>query len=239
MIELTNVYGDIVTVNPEGAFVETMKLEDGRGVLFPRQWLGEKDRGGVPVCAPVFGPGDAVGLAQHGFARNCTWEVAERNQDEVKLTLVNPAFQVKNLPVAYGGVMMELTIHLDDEALFETLTITNDGSEPFVCTPAFHPYFPTSDATAVALADRTYVAAELFTAQVIAGPQPIVPFTPSETRLTLASKALQTYIVWSADPDKYICVEPTSAGFLSEKAARQNLLQPGESKTVEMELTWE
>jgi len=237
-IKLTNIYGDSAVVNAAGGFVETLLLEDGREVLFPRQRVGEKDRGGIPVCAPIFGPGELAGLAQHGFARNCQWQIESENQDEVKLTLVNPASQVKNLPSAYAGCVMELTVQLDDERLFETLLVKNEGDEPFACTPGFHPYFKTSDAEKVKVAGSVFATDKLLAAQKLPEPSSRLDFTLAATEISLATNTPAWYVVWSADPNRYICVEPTTHGFVTESNLAEAMLAPGETRTFRLELGW-
>mmetsp|Transcript_21825 Transcript_21825/g.68364 ORF Transcript_21825/g.68364 Transcript_21825/m.68364 type:complete len:213 (+) Transcript_21825:182-820(+) len=78
--------GDVAEVYPHGATV-TRYLSGGREVLWVSKsavWDGKKAiRGGIPVVFPQFGPvaDDRVAaadpMAQHGFARTATWDVAE------------------------------------------------------------------------------------------------------------------------------------------------------------------
>lgn len=238
-IELSNIYGDTAYVTTDGGFIESLRLEDGRQILFPRQQLVDKDRGGVPVCAPVFGPGEPIGLAQHGFARNCTWEVVSQNQDEVKLTLVNPVSQVKNLPHEYNGCKLELTIELADDTLTETLVVSNVGDKPFVCSPGFHPYFATTGATHIQLVERRFTADELIAAQVLPGPATQICLKTEVAELTISVDPAAKFVVWSANPEKYICVEPTTRGFLDERNMSESMLLPSGSQKISMEISWE
>ena len=74
--EIVSEDGLRATINPEGAYIESLQPLHGSQLLFPRTEIGDdKSRGGVFACAPVFGPGDKVGLAQHGFARNFEWRI--------------------------------------------------------------------------------------------------------------------------------------------------------------------
>jgi len=49
---------------------------------------GKAVRGGIPVCAPWFGPhSEDAGKPQHGFARNLPWELSDVQQNDSGVTL--------------------------------------------------------------------------------------------------------------------------------------------------------
>lgn len=105
---------------------------------------GKGVRGGVPVCWPWFGAGEA-GKPAHGFVRTRMWKVRETGQNAqgvfVKLgigddaetrALWNHAFDLELIVVAGKMLTMELITR-------------NTGDTPFVITDALHTYFRTGD----------------------------------------------------------------------------------------------
>lgn len=251
MIRLQNPDGSQLELDPQGGYVASYRRE-GAGqkradLLFPRQILADgKVRGGVPVCAPVFGPGGMVGLPQHGFARDVLWRVDVRTANEVKLSLVNPAHQVKDLPGAYNGCEMVLTVRIgapDDSIheLYMKLEIMNAGSDSFVVKPGFHPYFPVAageDAAAYAVNERMFAAEELLATQSFEASENPVAVEGAELCAAMTQNGLPTYMVWSANPDKYICVEPTAGGYLCGEDMTTRLLQPGDRRSYDMTVRW-
>lgn len=242
MIDLKHPNGSQATVNPNGAFVESWTTAGGKELLFTRRDMPSgKNRGGIPVCAPIFGPGETVGLSQHGFARNCQWEISDQTESQVKLTLDNLASQVKDLPPLYAGCGMDLTIELLENGLRETLEIRNIGVEPFMANPAFHPYFPVL-AGASAEQAEVNIDEQLYqlTADELAATRKI-DSNCSEARLTtiqgtwiVTGEGLPLFAIWSESPHDFICVEPTESGYLTDSLASE--IQPNETKIVRMTL---
>ena len=105
---------------------------------------GKGVRGGVPVCWPWFGAGEA-GKPAHGFVRTRMWQVRETGQNEqgvfVRLGIVddadtralwNHAFDLELIVVAGKTLTMELVTR-------------NTGDAPFTITDALHTYFRAGD----------------------------------------------------------------------------------------------
>ncbi len=232
-------------VNPEGAFIEAWTDTDGTELLFARRNMQNgKNRGGIPVCAPIFGPGDTVGLNQHGFARNCVWEVYMQTESQVKLTLDNPSSQVESLPPVYAGCCMELSIELLQNGVRETLSVRNIGVESFAINPAFHPYFPISSGESieqieVIIDGRSYgfTAEQLFATQKINSIESIAVLKTSKETWTVAGEGLPLFAAWSESVKDFLCVEPTASGYLTDAAPTQIL--PNKTAQVSMTLTYE
>lgn len=106
--------------------------------------VGKGVRGGVPVCWPWFGAGEA-GKPAHGFVRTRMWQVRETGQNAqgvfVKLGIADDAdtraiwdhaFDLELIVVAGKTLTMELVTH-------------NTGSTPFTITDALHTYFCAGD----------------------------------------------------------------------------------------------
>lgn len=237
MINLQHPNGFHAVVNADGAFVESWTTADGMDLLFARRDMPNgKNRGGIPLCAPIFGPGETVGLNQHGFARNCRWEVADQTDSQVKLTLDSPASQVDALPPVYAGCGMELTIELLKNGLRETLGIRNIGIEPFTVNPGFHPYFPipsgaSAEQASVIIDEQKYslTAAELLATRKIDSIVSEAQLITAQGTWTVAGGGLPLFAIWSESPRDFICVEPTESGYLTDNPASE--IQPNETKT--------
>ncbi len=244
MIELTHKTGARAVVSPEGAFVESWTAADGTELLFPRRDMANgKNRGGVPVCAPIFGPGETVGLNQHGFARNCTWTVDEHTESQVKLSLDKPLSQAENLPPVYAGCAMEIKIELRENGLRETLTVRNIGVEPCAINPAFHPYFPvtpgdSAERAEVIIDGQKYrpSAAELLATRKIDSVGATAVLKTAQGTWTVTGEGLPYFAVWSESPEAFLCVEPTESGFLTDAPATQ--LLPNQTKMVAMNIVF-
>ncbi len=244
MVELQSATGYVAQINPTGAFVEFWTKADGTELLYARRDMSNgKNRGGIPICAPIFGPGDVVGLNQHGFARNCTWVVDEQTQSQVKLSLDNPASHVEDLPPVYAGCGLELVVALSENSLLETLIVRNIGIEPFTLNPAFHPYFPIgSDSSAVqaeiSVDDQTYKLTEdeLLATRKIDSTNSVARLQTTQGIWTITGEGLPLFAVWSESPRNFICVEPTESGYLGDTPPGE--LAPNESKIVSMVLTY-
>lgn len=238
MSQIRLVSGNASAVlDTNGAYVTVLK-NGGHDILFPAQRIGEKLRGGAPVCAPIFGPGDAVELKQHGFARDVEWVVTRQSQDEITLSF--NAMGHSEIPVQYRGCVMTYTVTICESHLALKLTIENRGNHAFVCSPGFHPYFLTNNAPSVTVQSdtvRQFSVEELAATQFLPPRQRVVAVDLGAAIVRMTSDTLQRYAVWSADPDKYICVEPTWAGNLADQTM-QNLLQPGKHEAYEMTLAW-
>ena len=240
MIGLVHESGIKAVVNPAGAFVESLTAADGTALLFARRDMPNgKNRGGIPVCAPVFGPGETVGLNQHGFARNVRWAIVEQTESQVKLTLDNPASQVKDLPPLYAGCGMDLTIELLENGLRETLEIRNIGIEPFAANPAFHPYFPvhageSAEHAGVLIDSREYQlsSAELAATQKINSVSSQAQLVAPHGIWTVTGDNLPYFAVWSEDAANFVCVEPTAGGYLTDNPGEA--VNPDETKLYSM-----
>lgn len=245
MVTLASESREVLTVNPEGAFVESWLSAEGKELLFTRRDMPNgKNRGGIPVCAPIFGPGDTVDLNQHGFARNATWEIAAQTESQVKLTLDNPASQVEALPPVYAGVGMELTIELRENGIWEELILRNIGIDPCAINPGFHPYFPMADGesaedalTTVDKVDHKLNSAELAATRKVDSTDARASLRTSQGIWHITSAGLPLFAIWSESPVDYICVEPTASGYLTDNPADE--LQPNETRIVSMLISYE
>lgn len=252
--ELNTPEGLCAVVNPTGAYLESLVTADGYDLVFPYRRIDGKVRGGIPVCAPIFGPGEKFGLKQHGFARDLVWRSIDSPIDhptKMRLELSEVTKQDETIPEVFSGCHMKLDLAISSEGatniLDMRLNVLNNGTESFPLFPGFHPYFNTSHsnpAAEVLAGIGNYVAdleKELDPAQEL--PQRAGPtnFRTGGQSVSITSPELSTVIVWSQSPQKYICVEPTyrgPAGSMSEEVLAESVLQPGAEADFSMKITW-
>lgn len=214
-------------ISTEGGVIERYSVA-GREVLFPRQEIDGKMRGGSHVCAPYFGPGVAPEQPQHGYARAVDWVIEQQDSEMVVLSHLQADGQ-------YAGLEMKLKYSLVGEGLEMELTARNTSSEPLRLTPGFHPYFVNQNTTAVITVDgQSYETDGLAEAayQTVSAGQTECNLT--NTRLSLTTESLCEFAVWTAHPQLYVCIEPTLAGnSFSEQSQGSTLeyITPGEARS--------
>jgi len=109
--------------------------------------LGTAIRGGIPICAPWFGPHRAQQRSNftypnHGFARTSMWQQQEsrvEGNDDVLITL-SLAHSASTLAIYPHEFEMQITFGLS-EGLSIEYTMANRGEGPMPCEWALHSYF--------------------------------------------------------------------------------------------------
>jgi D-hexose-6-phosphate mutarotase len=222
-------------IDPHGAWLTNLSNEYG-DIIFPKRNLtGEdgsvKQRGGSHVCLPNFGPGGTSGQPQHGFGRVVDWELTDKTNSSVLLTL-------KKGEGDYGEMESVLAYQLGDDRLVMTLEVVNNGSTDLRVAPAFHPYFALTDEADVAIDGEKEPLENLAEAQFVSGT--IHTLDAAGRTLTLTSDALQSWAKWTDRLGKYVCVEPSVGGFtfLKDTPEAGEMLRPGESKTYSFTISW-
>jgi len=232
-IELWNGAAKAI-VDPLGAWMTNLSDENG-DILYPKRSIkvasGEaKDRGGLFVCAPNFGSGGKSGLGQHGFARTQEWEVIDKTETSVLLKLMPHEGD-------YKDVSLVVSYQLNDKVLIVTLDVANDSDSEVRLAPAFHPYFATQEGE-VKINGEKQDLAELHDVIFIDGEKQYLE--TAGRKLSLESKELASWAVWTDELGPYVCLEPSLAGFsfLNEIPAANELLWPGETKTAVVAISW-
>lgn len=222
------------TVDPLGAWLTNLSDDNG-DILYPKRSLKaadgtSKDRGGLFVCAPNFGPGGNSELPQHGFARTKEWEVIDKTETSVLLKLM-PA------EGNYQDVSFVVSYQLNDQVLIATLDVANDNSHHVRIAPAFHPYFATQESD-VKMNGQAQDLSELHEAVFEESDQQELEI--AGRTITVESKELTMWAKWTDELGPYICVEPSLAGFsfLNDTPASAEMLQPGETKTFTFTMSW-
>lgn len=260
-ITLRTPEGLTANINRKGAFVESLTAPDGQELIFPRQDINGKDRGGIPVCSPVFGPGTTVNLPQHGFARDLLWiplprdeTTSEEESNTVRFVLLDPFEQDASLePSDYGRLNTTLAIkaasHENHHVLGMTLILQNNSDKDLIATPGFHPYFPigTIQETGLNLlyddGMQKFDPAELAKFKTLPSSElGEVGFSNGSHNINIKSFNLPVPVVWTAHPDLYVCVEPTQAGAvtasLTDTIEEESTLPPNGVRVYSMQINW-
>jgi glucose-6-phosphate 1-epimerase len=152
MIEVTTAHST-AEIYLQGAHVTGFRKHHEPPMLFMSQCSrfveGQPIRGGIPVIFPWFGARE--GMAQHGFARNKTWDLAEvvtspdgsvslrfRLPDSPEASTFSP-FSAEYAVTVSGSLDLSLTIR--NESAKEILVLEN----------CLHTYFEVGDVTAVSI----------------------------------------------------------------------------------------
>lgn len=100
---------------------------------------------GIPICWPWFGKSGEPGTKPHGFARLCAFDVRSsrytEEMSEVVLGLKSSEATRSLWPYDFD---LELKVSVSMK-LNLSLRTRNTGSEPFLLTEGFHPYFLVGD----------------------------------------------------------------------------------------------
>jgi len=223
-------------ISPGGAWLTN--LSDANGdILFPRRQLSAEDgsmktRGGSHVCLPNFGPGGETGLPQHGFGRTSLWEVEKQTPESATFTLQGGA-------PGYEALFSTLVYTLGSGSLAMELSVTNDGSQPLRVAPAFHPYFALqADEQQVRVDGQTADLVDLHEPQQQSGKDR--ELRTRKRLIRISSDQLQTWALWTDQLGNYVCVEPTHGGFtfLDQTPADDEMLQSGEKKRYNCQISW-
>jgi glucose-6-phosphate 1-epimerase len=221
-------------VDPMGAWLTNLSDDNG-DILYPKRTLQapdgtSKERGGLCVCLPNFGPGGSSDLAQHGFGRTQEWEVLDKTEASILLKLKSPEGE-------YAALNAVLSYQLNDQLLMAALDVTNDGDHDLRIAPAFHPYFAVKEG-GVRINGEEQNLNDLAEAIFVEAEQQEVE-TGNRT-ISCDSSQLPVWAKWTDQLGQYVCVEPSLAGFsfLNDTPAPVEILKPGETKMFSLTMTW-
>jgi glucose-6-phosphate 1-epimerase len=155
-LRIANALGEAV-VCLHGAHVVHFQPAGQRPVLWmsASSWFadGKPIRGGVPVCAPWFGPhATDAKLPAHGLLRTRSWTQTAAGEHAdgrtwVTLSLASNPDLLAIWPHAFSAA---LTVTVG-AALSLELAIRNTGTAPFLLGEALHTYFAVSDVRKISL----------------------------------------------------------------------------------------
>ena len=157
MDPVTLTAGDVTAevVPARGAIVAALRVGTTDVLYLDRATLDDPAknvRGGIPLLFPFAGKLvdetfalTGTKMKQHGFGRNRAWTVAERTTSSVRMTLSADAETRAQWPYEF---VAEQTVLVLPRGLQIELAIAA-GDQPLPVSPGWHPYFATTDKTAV------------------------------------------------------------------------------------------
>lgn len=157
---LTNEKKDtFIEIVPErGGIISTFVVKDRPVLYLDKSTLIDRKkniRGGIPILFPICGPlkndtysvnGQQYPMKQHGFARNCAWDVADVSAEEdsasIKLELRNNEDTYAQFPFKFKLIY---EYKLSGSALSVNAAYINQDEQPMPFYAGYHPYFQVED----------------------------------------------------------------------------------------------
>lgn len=197
-------------------------------------------RGGIPILFPISGQlangtyeweGKTYTMANHGFARNASWEViGQENDNRASLSIRITSNEQTKLSYPFDFTVI-FTYVLEGGKLTIKQEYNNAGESPMPIYPGFHPYFKTSEKNLAYEIDATKYydynddQVKQFTGTVdltnlkesvvfLDSENPSISFgNPAEKKRVKLSYGEQfKYIVlWTESGNEFVCVEPWMA----------------------------
>ncbi|HWJ75675.1 MAG TPA: aldose 1-epimerase family protein [Kaistia sp.] len=134
-----------VVIARKGA--ELQSLADAQG----REWLWQADPTfwgrHAPILFPIVGraandqvriDGSNFPIGQHGFARDCEFEVLSSGPERAGLRLIADVETRRHYPFDFE---LDIRFELAGTTLYQTVTIRNQGATPMPASVGFHPGF--------------------------------------------------------------------------------------------------
>jgi galactose mutarotase-like enzyme len=209
-------------------------------------------RGGIPVLFPICGglPPHTLPLPQHGFARDCSWDLAPlADSAGVALHLRDSEATRSIFPYAFSLI---LEFRLPPSSLEIKARLSNLGDEPLPCSLGLHPYFCVSSLEGVQVSglpptcidqvsNTTVSTSEQLQrlplgVDLLAEPSTAVALQDPQAGRTLrleTSSPLDLVVIWTDPPRPMVCLEPWTAprGALLS-GDRLLTLAPGETQEL-------
>lgn len=214
-------------VNTNGAYIEKFTY-DGDDVFYPkfeREIKGKKKtRGGSHSCLPSFGPSQINDLKDHGYGRDCEWEIKEIGEDTIELYLAGRC--------GYEGVDSFIKYALGDDYLFAEIRMVNNSDKDQPVAPGFHPYFKAGESFKVEgldfgdfnLEDTYFLDASE------------VKFRAENFNIKITSDNFHKFAIWTDFLEDYRCVEPCYNGKSFIKGGDPFILKSGQTFKASMKI---
>jgi galactose mutarotase-like enzyme len=203
-----------------------------------------KQRGGIPICFPFFGPPKPgfKKLRRHGWLRNEKLAVVSTSSNSVVLEGEN---RYRKTYPWYMGYQVTVSMVKDGLLKIELrVTRAKDGvAGKAPINPAFHPYFANSFGQRARIVDING-SDSLFSAEIKVHPDGrarILPATDDilinlglkKVRMSLGGDfAKESRLVLWSDSNEYFCVEPVLADPDSFNTPNGICLEEGERLTI-------
>jgi galactose mutarotase-like enzyme len=220
----------------------------GTNIIYPQKTLRKgvemKERGGIPICFPFFGPPKPTfkRLKQHGWLRDEELAVVSISSDSVVLKGENRYRKTYPWHMRY-----QVTVSIVKDGLLKTklwIVRLKDGiASRAPINPAFHPYFANSFGHRTRIVDIND-SDSLFSAEIKVHPDGkaqifhatddiLINLGLRKVRMSLRGDfGKESRLVLWSDGNKYFCVEPVLADPDSFNTPNGRYLEEGEWLTI-------
>ena len=213
IISLGHPDGVNCSVSTVGATIMSCSYRDA-SMIYPLHLRADgKNRGGIPICFPYFGPPHpdfGEEMSQHGWLRDQMLAVNQacHPYSEIMVGLGN---SVKSYPwhLAYHVLHIVHDQMLQTHLTFCKTLDNSHGKAPV--NPGFHHYFPNDGKTEVWIGNACITKFSADTRCIILKPKDVIIINTGKLRMNMILRGFDRetcLYLWSDDPAKYFCVEP-------------------------------
>jgi galactose mutarotase-like enzyme len=206
-------------------------------------------RGGIPVLFPYAGKLEneifvptGTKMKQHGFGRNKPWQISEKRDDLLRVSLAPDAETRAQYPYDF---LAEQSAQVLPKGVQVELQIANTGTVPLPVSPGWHPYFVCIGAEKGRVrGDLKDVSSERFSNDVEFDFGVVAPTNgrasfevPGLGKLRLSfSPEMRHLQFWSQPCKDFICIEPFRGPNNTVNTPKRIEIPAGEARTFWMRI---
>lgn len=216
-----------LSLNSDGAYIEKFSY-DKKDIFFPKfetEITGKKKtRGGSHPCLPSFGPSEINDLKDHGYARNRDWDLVEKSDKKVLLSLAGEC--------GYEGMDSFISYEVLDDGLAAEIKMVNKSLKDLPVAPGFHPYFKVGEDFKVEGLD--FGDFNLEDTYFLDSSE--ISFKGESFPIKITSENFHKFAIWTDFIDSYRCVEPCYNGKSFLEGGKPYILKSGETFLAKMKI---
>ncbi len=199
----------------------------GKNIIYPQRPVGDKMRGGIPICFPFFSypPDNFKEIPHHGWLRHQELDVFAAARDKVILRGKHTGTKVYPWSLKY-----EIVVRLTPESgLFLSLWTARSedglgGQAPI--NPGFHPYFMNLGERYAQIGQSQITNFPEKAERIFANRRVLIGLGELMVKMTFGED-FSLITLWS-DSEDYFCVEPILNNPLDVNTSRGKYLKEGE-----------
>ncbi len=250
--------GNRLRIVPERGGLITQWFCNGRDVIYfdGNRFLQKSKsvRGGIPILFPICGSlvdgsvqllDQSFSIPQHGFARDCKWELTPtKDQKGVLLSLTE---NTKTLSLFPYHFLIEMEIFLMQSSIDFKITIFNRSKDMMPFSFGLHPYFKVMDLKEIKIEglrskcmnhltmiesdtelELSYLEKGIDFLSSPLETVTLVDFLANKKIKVLFEKPMDLGVIWTDPPRSMVCIEPwTSPRNSLNSGDRLQFIKPG------------
>ncbi len=171
-------------------------------------------RSGIPILFPFAGglsnnEYKGVKFKQHGFARDCEWEVLDEEEDSATLVLASDMLDETTKAMYPNKFMITMDYELAEDCLIMQMEVSAFDHDIEIA-PGIHPYFTTQNELVTNLGEYTQ---NLEANAKVHDYQPFELKTSDNRIIEFQDNGQSTRLIQWTDSPEYYCVEPWTRDF--------------------------